>query len=36
LSGFSDCSNTKERILNPNVPTAVELPTVRIDGLKVA
>ncbi|RZD31758.1 MAG: hypothetical protein CXT77_01645 [uncultured DHVE6 group euryarchaeote] len=36
LSGFSDCSNTKERILNPNVPTAVELPTVRIDGLKLA
>jgi PmbA protein len=36
LSGFSDSSNTKERILNPNVPTAVELPTVRIDGLKVA
>ena len=36
LSGFSDSSNTKERILNPAVPTAVELPTVRIDGLKVA
>ncbi len=36
LSGFSDSSNTKERILNPEVPTAVELPTVRIDGLKVA
>ncbi len=35
LSGFSDSSNTKERILNPAVPTAVELPTVRIDGLKV-
>ena len=36
LSGFSDSSNTKERILNPNVPTAVELPTVRIENLSVA
>lgn len=36
LSGFSDSSNTKERILNPAVPTAVDLPTVRIDGLMVA
>lgn len=35
MQGFSESSNSKERILNPKVSTAVELPTVRIDGLKI-
>ena len=35
MSGFSESSNSKERLLNPEVSTAVELPTVRIEGLQI-
>jgi len=35
MAGFTESSNSKERLLNPAVSTAVELPTVIIEGLKI-
>ncbi|RZD31815.1 MAG: hypothetical protein CXT77_01485 [uncultured DHVE6 group euryarchaeote] len=35
MDGFTESSNSKERLFNPAVSTPVELPTAIIEGLKI-